>query len=215
MRKILLPWGGEMGIISLRCRVSAASGGSVACCRRWGVGAPCRCRAILFSSSLYHLLIGRATRIGPSRAAGKNFNLRGTGRNVQPGHSCFSVRSGRQQMMVYRTGSYSSCIRNPCPLFRRICGRAGDTPPFPVRCAFSRWNSVHADLGFPPRGRNLPAAAGFYGVWALGLTLRRAGGRCPPRPRWSARSGRGGPSCPSGGSAPSAAPSPCRGGAGR
>ena len=50
---------------------------------------PCRCRAILFSSSLYHLLIGRATRIGPSRAAGKNFNLRGTGRNVQPGHSCF------------------------------------------------------------------------------------------------------------------------------
>ena len=215
MRKILLPWGGEMGIISLRCRVSAASGGSVACCRRWGVGAPCRCRAILFSSSLYHLLIGRATRIGPSRAAGKNFNLRGTGRNVQPGHSCFSVRSGRQQMMVYRTGSYSSCIQNPCPLFRRICGRAGDTPPFPVRCAFSRWNSVHADLGFPPRGRNLPAAAGFYGVWALGLTPRRAGGRCPPRPRWSARSGRSGPSCPSGGSIPLAAPSPCRDGVGR
>lgn len=176
---------------------------------------PCRCRAILFSSSLYHLLIGRATRIGPSRAAGKNFNLRGTGRNVQLGHSCFSVRSGGQQVMVYRTGSYSSCIQNPCPLFRRICGRAGDTPPFPVRCAFSRWNSVHADLGFPPRGRNLPAAAGFYGVWALGLTPRRAGGRCLPRPRWSARSGRGGPSCPSGGSALPAAPSPYRGGAGR
>lgn len=38
MRKILLPWGGEMGIISLRCRVSAAPGGSVACCRRWGAG---------------------------------------------------------------------------------------------------------------------------------------------------------------------------------
>ena len=64
-------------------------------------------------------------------------------------------------------------------------------------------------------GRNLPAAAGFYGVWALGLTPRRAGGRCPPRPRWSARSGRSGPSCPSGGSALPAAPSPCRGGAGR
>lgn len=172
---------------------------------------PCRCRTILFSSSLYHLLIGRATRIGPSRAAGKNFNLRGTGRNVQPGHSCFSVRSGRQQMMVYRTGSYSSYIQNPCPLFRRICGRAGDElPPFPVHCAFSRWS-----LGGHPRGRKIPAAAEFYGVWFLGLTPRRAGGRCPPRPRWSARSGRGGPSCPSGGSAPSAAPSPCRGGAGR
>ena len=215
MRKILLPWGGEMGIISLRCRVSAASGGASPAAGGGVLVTPCRCRAILFSSSLYHLLIGRATRIGPSRAAGKNFNLRGTGRNVQPGHSCFSVQSGRQQMMVYRTGSYSSCIQNPCPLFRRICGRAGDTPPFPVRCAFSRWNSVHADLGFPPRGRNLPAAAGFYGVRVLGLTPRRAGGRCLPRPRWSARSGRGGPSCPSGGSAPSAAPSPCRGGAGR
>ena len=215
MRKILLPWGGEMGIISLRCRVSAASGGSVACCRRWGAGntLPLPCY------SVFIVIIPLVDRpCNPHRAiarGGKKFYLRGTGRNVRGGHSCFSVQSGRQQMMVYRTGSYSSCIQNPCPLFRRICGRAGDTPPFPVRCAFSRWNSVHADLGFPPRGRNLPAAAGFYGVRALGLTPRRAGGRCPPRPRWSARSDRGGPSCPSGGSAPSAAPSPCRGGAGR
>ena len=172
---------------------------------------PCRCRAILFSSSLYHLLIGRATRIGPSRAAGKNFNLRGTGRNVQPGHSCFSVRSGRQQMMACRTGSYSSCIQSPCLLSHWICGRAGDElPPFPVHCAFSRWS-----LGGHPRGRRISAAAGFYGVRVLGLTPRRAGGRCPPRPRWSARSDRGGPSCPSGGSALPAAPSPYRGGAGR
>ena len=69
--------------------------------------------------------------------------------------------------------------------------------------------------GFPPRGRKIPATAGFYGVWALGLTPRRAGGRCPPRPRWSVRSDRGGPSCPSGGLIPLAAPSPCRDGAGR
>ena len=78
-----------MGIISLRCRVSAASGGASPAAGGRVLVTPCRCRAILFSSSLYHLLIGRATRIGPSRAAGKNFNLRGTGRNVQPGHSCF------------------------------------------------------------------------------------------------------------------------------
>ena len=215
MRKILLPWGGEMGIISLRCRVSAAPGGSVACCRRWGAGNTLP----LPYYSVFIVIIPLVDRpCNPHRAiarGGKNFNLRGTGRNVQPGHSCFSVQSGRQQMMVYRTGSYSSCIQNPCPLFRRICGRAGDTPPFPVRCAFSRWNSVHADLGFPPRGRRIPATAGFYGVRVLGLTPRRAGGRCPPRPRWSARSGRSGPSCPSGGSIPLAAPSPCRDGVGR
>ena len=211
MRKILLPWGGEMGIISLRCRVSAASGGASPAAGGGVLVTPCRCRAILFSSSLYHLLIGRATRIGPSRAAGKNFNLRGTGRNVRGGHSCFSVRSGRQQMMACRTGSYSSCIQSPCLLSHWICGRAGDElPPFPVHCAFSRWN-----LGRHPRGRNLPAAAEFYGVRVLGLTPRRAGERCPPRPRWSARSGRSGPSCPSGGSTPPAEPSPCRGGAGR
>ena len=50
----------------LRAVRSPAAGGGV-------LVTPCRCRAILFSSSLYHLLIGRATRIGPSRAAGKNF----------------------------------------------------------------------------------------------------------------------------------------------
>ena len=188
MRKILLPWGGEMGIISLRCRVSAAPGGSVACCRRWGAGNTLP----LPYYSVFIVIIPLVDRpCNPHRAI---------------------ARGGK---MVYRTGSYSSCIQNPCPLFRRICGRAGDTPPFPVRCAFSRWNSVHADLGFPPRGRRIPATAGFYGVRVLGLTPRRAGGRCPPRPRWSARSGRSGPSCPSGGSIPLAAPSPCRDGVGR
>lgn len=129
MRKILLPWGGEMGIISLRCRVSAASGGASPAAGGGVLVTPCRCRAILFSSSLYHLFMSCATRIGPSRAAGKNFNLRGTGRNVRGGHSCFSVRSGRQQMMACRTGSYSSCIQSPCLLSHRICGRAGGKPP--------------------------------------------------------------------------------------
>ena len=99
MRKILLPWGGEMGIISLRCRVSAASGGASPAAGGGVLVTPCRCRAILFSSSLYHLLIGRATRIGPSRAAGKNFNLRGTGRNVRGGHSCFLCKSGGRQVL--------------------------------------------------------------------------------------------------------------------
>ena len=51
-------------------------------------------------------------------------------------------------------------------------GRAGDDlPPFPVHCAFSRWS-----LRGHPRGRNLPATVGFYGVWALVFTPRRAGG---------------------------------------
>ena len=123
MRKILLPWGGEMGIISLRCRVSAASGGRVACCRRWGVGAPCRCRAILFSSSLYHLLIGRATRIGPSRAAGKNFNLRGTGRNVRGGHSCFLCKSGGRQVLCgsqKRRHKNSSLCQFDCAMIEKL-----------------------------------------------------------------------------------------------
>ena len=73
MRKILLPWGGEMGIISLRCRVSAASGGASPAAGGGVLVTPCRCRAILFSSSLYHLLIGRATRIGPIVRIGKDF----------------------------------------------------------------------------------------------------------------------------------------------
>ena len=123
MWKILLPWGGEMGIISLRCRVSAASGGRVACCRRWGVGAPCRCRAILFSSSLYHLLIGRATRIGPSRAAGKNFNLRGTGRNVRGGHSCFLCKSGGRQVLCgsqKRRHKNSSLCQFDCAMIEKL-----------------------------------------------------------------------------------------------
>ena len=123
MRKILLPWGGEMGIISLRCRVSAASGGRVACCRRWGVGAPCRCRAILFSSSLYHLLIGRATRIGPSRALGKVFDLCGTGRNVRGGHSCFLCKSGGRQILCgsqKRRHKNSSLCQFDCAIIEKL-----------------------------------------------------------------------------------------------
>ena len=112
-----------MGIISLRCRVSAASGGSVACCRRWGVGAPCRCRAILFSSSLYHSFMSRATRIGPSRAAGKNFNLRGTGRNVRGGHSCFLCKSGGRQVLCgsqKRRHKNSSLCQFDCAMIEKL-----------------------------------------------------------------------------------------------
>ena len=117
--------------------------------------------------------------LGPSRALGKVFDLCGTGRNVQLGHSCFSVRSGGQQVMVYRTGSYSSCIRSPCPLSRRICGWTGDAPPFPVRCAFSRWNSVHAALVF-----SSPQPESFgrgWVLWSSGLAGHAAlGGRAMP-----------------------------------
>ena len=187
-----------MGIISLRCRVSAASGGRVACCRRWGAGntLPLPCY------SVFIVIIPLVDRPWNRQECPTWTFL----------FFC-AIRRPADDGLPYRELFFLHT--NPCPLFRRICGRAGDTPPFPVRCAFSRWNSVHADLGFPPRGRNLPAAAGFYGVWALGLTPRRAGGRCLPRPRWSVLSDRGGPSCPSGGSAPPAEPSPCRGGAGR
>lgn len=62
-----------MGIISLRCRVSAASGGASPAAGGGVLVTPCRCRAILFSSSLYHLLIGCATRIGLHRARWEKF----------------------------------------------------------------------------------------------------------------------------------------------
>ena len=123
MRKILLPWGGEMGIISLRCRVSAASGGASPAAGGGVLVTPCRCRAILFSSSLYHLLIGRATRIGPSRAAGKNFNLRGTGRNVRGGHSCFLCKSGGRQILcgnLKRRHKNSSLCQFDCAIIEKL-----------------------------------------------------------------------------------------------
>ena len=48
-----------MGIIFLRCRVSAASGGSVACCRRWGAGntlpLPCYSVFIVIIPLVYEL----------------------------------------------------------------------------------------------------------------------------------------------------------------
>ena len=78
-----------MGIISLRCRVSAASGGRVACCRRWGAGntLPLPCY------SVFIVIIPLVDRpCNPHRAiarGGKKFYLRGTGRNVRGGHSCF------------------------------------------------------------------------------------------------------------------------------
>lgn len=123
MRKILLPWGGEMGIISLRCRVSAASGGASPAAGGGVLVTPCRCRAILFSSSLYHLLIGRATRIGPSRAAGKNFNLRGTGRNGRGGHSCFLCKSGGRQVLCgsqKRRHKNSSLCQFDCAMIEKL-----------------------------------------------------------------------------------------------
>lgn len=215
MRKILLPWGGEMGIISLRCRVSAASGGASPAAGGGVLVTPCRCRAILFSVAIVPLVYEPCNPHRAIARGGKKFQFAWNRQECPTWTFLFfcAIRRPADDGLPYRELFFLHT--NPCPLFRRICGRAGDTPPFPVRCAFSRWNSVHADLGFPPRGRNLPAAAGFYGVWALGLTPRRAGGRCLPRPRWSVLSDRGGPSCPSGGSAPPAEPSPCRGGAGR
>ena len=95
---------------------------------------------------------------------------------------------------------------------------SGLSPPSccPCRAHNRKTPGSHEPGVFVPlRGRRIPATAGFYGVRVLGLTPRRAGGRCPPRPRWSARSDRDGPSCLSGGSALPAAPSPCRGDAGR
>ena len=186
MRKILLPWGGEMGIISLRCRVSAASGGASPAAGGGVLVTPCRCRAILFSSSLYHLLIGRATRIGPSRALGKVFDLCGTGRNVQLGHSCFSVRSGGQQMMVYRTGSYSSCIQTPA---RCSAGYAGgpEIRPHSLFAVRSRvgtrsmrtWDFLLAAGIFRPRLGSME-----FGLWGLRRVGREGdaflvpGGQC-------------------------------------
>ena len=101
-----------MGIISLRCRVSAASGGASPAAGGGVLVIPCRCRAILFSSSLYHLLIGRATRIGPSRAAGKNFNLRGTAGMAEvdipvfyvsqvAGRYCVAVKKGDTKIVLF------------------------------------------------------------------------------------------------------------------
>ena len=58
-------------------------------------------------------------------------------------------------------------------------GRAGDTPPFPVRCAFSRWNSVHAALVF-----SSPQPESFgrgWVLWSSGLAGHAAlGGRAMP-----------------------------------
>lgn len=45
-----------MGIISPAVQSLCCFGRCVACCRRWGVGAPCRCRAILFSVAIVPLV---------------------------------------------------------------------------------------------------------------------------------------------------------------
>ena len=112
--------------------------------------------------------------------------------------------AGYRQLNAPKPASNGIEQKPPSLLAVRSCAEHRKTP-----------GSHEPGVFVPPRGRNLPATVGFYEVRVLGLTLRRAGGRCPPRPRWSARSDKGGPSCLSGGSAPSATPSPCRGGAGR
>ncbi len=112
--------------------------------------------------------------------------------------------AGYRQLNAPKPASNGIEQKPPSLLAVRSCAEHRKTP-----------GSHEPGVSLPPRGRNLLTAAEFYGVWVLRLTPRRAGGRYPPRPRWSAQSDKGGPSCPSDGSAPSAAPSPCRGGAGR
>lgn len=65
-----------MGIISLRCRVSAASGGASPAAGGGELALPAAAVLFCFLLSLYHLFTGRATRIGPiAGVLGKVFNL--------------------------------------------------------------------------------------------------------------------------------------------
>ena len=75
MRKILLPWGGEMGIISLRCRVSAASGGASPAAGGGELALPAAAVLFCFLLPLYHLFMSCATRIGPIARSGKKFQF--------------------------------------------------------------------------------------------------------------------------------------------
>ena len=65
-----------MGIISLRCRKSVASGGRVACCRRWGAGNTLPLPYyFVFYCHYTTCLQAVQPALGPSRVLRKVFNL--------------------------------------------------------------------------------------------------------------------------------------------
>lgn len=112
-----------MGIISLRCRVSAASGGASPAVGGGERQLPAAAVLFCFLLPLYHLFMSCATRIGPITRGGKNFNLRGTDGDVQLGHSCFLCKSGGRQILCgsqKRRHKNSSLCQFDCAIIEKL-----------------------------------------------------------------------------------------------
>ena len=190
MRKILLPWGGEMGIISLRCRVSAASGGASPAAGGGELALPAAAVLFCFLLPLYHLFMSCATRIGPIARSGKKFQFAWNRQKCPTWTFLFfcAIRPPADDGLPYRELFFlhtkplpvvppdMRAGRRYAPLPCSLCALALNTGKPPVRANRGFLFLLMAGILRPPLAKGKPAAAGFYGIWFLGLTPRRAGG---------------------------------------
>ena len=113
-----------MGIISLRCRKFCCIGGIGRLLQAVGSwrSLPLPCYSVFYCHYTTCLQAVQPA-LGPSRAAGKNFNLRGTGRNVRGGHSCFLCKSGGRQILCgsqKRRHKNSSLCQFDCAIIEKL-----------------------------------------------------------------------------------------------